>query len=103
MLVEVSSRPGSIRSAYMSDEEDNDDESEEEEEEEEDEDEDVPANDTRSIRSFESMMAETGKRRRPVKRKTLSDRLASMPGLSKFSGSQAIAVSPVPLGMRVIA
>lgn len=108
MMVEVSSRPGSIRSAYVSDEDgseegsEEEDEEGEEDEEEEDEDEATGGHDTRSIRSFESMMAKSGKKRRSAKkRKTLSDRLASMPGLSKFSSSQPTVVSLFSLMLAI--
>ncbi|KAI0072635.1 hypothetical protein K474DRAFT_1604721 [Panus rudis PR-1116 ss-1] len=98
-LVEVPSRPASSRSirvedptsseASGSEEEDEDDEDGEEEEEEE-------VYDTRSIRSFESMMSSrsTKKTRRKkhmaagpggVGRKSITDRLASVPGLSRLS------------------
>lgn len=88
-LVEVPSRPASIRSmrAPSSSEEDSDEEDEDDEEEEEE------GHDTRSIRSFESMMSSRSKERRRRKiakangRKSLTDRLASMPGLSRLSGT----------------
>ena len=88
-LVEVPSRPASIRSLRVpsSSEEDSDGEEDEEEDEEEE-------HDTRSIRSFESMMSSRSKERRRKKiananahgRKSITDRLASMPGLSRLSG-----------------
>ncbi|TFY80583.1 hypothetical protein EWM64_g3431 [Hericium alpestre] len=88
MMIEVSSRPGSIRSSFLSDAEasemdaSEDDEGEEEEEEEYED--DASHGDARSIRSFENMMKD--KRRRSNKgRKSLTDRLASMPGLSRLS------------------
>lgn len=90
-LVEVPSRPASIRSmrAPSSSEEDSDEEDEEEEYEEEEE------HDTRSIRSFESMMSSRSRERRRKKvarananaRKSIADRLASVPGLGRLSGS----------------
>lgn len=93
-LVEVPSRPASIRSMRVpsSSEEDSDEEEDEEEEEEEEE-----GHDTRSIRSFESMMSSRSKskerRRRKIAaangRKSITDRLASMPGLSRLSGNAA--------------
>ena len=82
-LIEVPSRPGSIRSARgpnaSSEEEESDEEDEEEEEEEE--------HDTRSIRSFESMMSSRSRRRRvntAAGRKSIADRLASVPGLGRL-------------------
>ncbi|KAI0306035.1 hypothetical protein B0F90DRAFT_1814842 [Multifurca ochricompacta] len=87
MMVDVSSRPGSVRSVYGSDAEsstgdDSQDDGEDDGEEERDDD----RHDTRSIRSFENMMGRAARRRRP--RKSLSDRLASMPGLARLSGIQ---------------
>lgn len=90
-LVEVPSRPASIRSmrAPSSSEEDSGEEDDDEEEEEEGE------HDTRSIRSFESMMSSRSRERRRKKiasanaRKSIADRLASVPGLSRLSGGAA--------------
>ncbi|KAI0642379.1 hypothetical protein C8Q79DRAFT_917389 [Trametes meyenii] len=92
-MIDVPSRPGSSRSmlpedgsAVGSSEEDEEDEEEEDEEEEEE-------HDTRSIRSFESMMSQRSRqaRRRKVMsasgRKSLADRLASVPGLSRLSSN----------------
>ena len=83
--MEVPSRPASIRStrAPSSSEDDSEDDDEEGDDEEEEE------HDTRSIRSFESMMSSRSRDRRRKKaananahgRKSLADRLASMPGL----------------------
>lgn len=85
MMVEVSSRPGSVRSLYGSDAESSEgDDSQEDDEDDEDQEDD--RHDARSIRSFESMMGRGARRRRP--RKSLSDRLASMPGLARLSGPQ---------------
>ena len=88
MLVEVSSsRPASLRSGFPSDVEESDEEEEEEVEDEEDEEGEGEEGglDSRSIRSFESMMNKE-KRKKAIKyRKSLSDRLASMPGLSRLS------------------
>lgn len=83
-MIEVSSRPGSRHSVYAppSDESDDAQGSEEEEDGSEDEDGQV---DARSIRSFESMM---GNRKKAISRKSLSDRLASMPGLGRLAQSQ---------------
>jgi hypothetical protein len=91
MMVDVSSRPGSVRSIYGSDAESSGDENSQEDESDEEEQEGVDdRHDTRSIRSFENMMGRAARRRRPRKtRKSLSDRLASMPGLSRLSGPQA--------------
>ena len=87
MMVDVSSRPGSVRSVYGSDAESSAEENGEDEDEEDDEQErDDDRHDTRSIRSFESMMGRAARRRRP--RKSLTDRLASMPGLARLSGPQ---------------
>ncbi|KAI6014134.1 hypothetical protein BKA83DRAFT_4354691 [Pisolithus microcarpus] len=107
-LVEVSSRPSSVKSSSGRDAEgaedtsgDNEESGEEEEEEEEDEgDEDEEegeeVHDTRSIKSFESMMSDSRKKRRTAintsTRKSLTDRLSNMPGLSRLShheGSKA--------------
>lgn len=86
-MVDVSSRPGSVRSVYGSDAESSEEENGEDEDEEDDEQErDDDRHDTRSIRSFESMMGRAARRKRP--RKSLTDRLASMPGLARLSGPQ---------------
>ncbi|KZT25192.1 hypothetical protein NEOLEDRAFT_1162873 [Neolentinus lepideus HHB14362 ss-1] len=85
-MVEVSSRPGSVRSLYVNDdgsesgtsETGTDDESEGEGEEELE-----VEHDTRSIRSFESMMSERRKKAQPGRR-SLADRLAQVPGLSRL-------------------
>lgn len=87
MMVDVSSRPGSVRSVYGSDaessaEDNSHDEGEDDDEQERDDD----RHDTRSIRSFENMMGRATRRRRT--RKSLTDRLASMPGLARLSGPQ---------------
>ena len=105
-LVEVPpSRPGSSRSIRVDDasEEDDvsegeDDEGGEDDDEEDEEDEEEEGYDARSIRSFESMMSSrSGKKKKTKKRmaagpggvgrKSLTDRLASMPGLSRLSQS----------------
>lgn len=87
MMVDVSSRPGSVRSIYGSDAESNGDENSQENESDEEEEESIDdRHDTRSIRSFENMMGRAARRRRP--RKSLTDRLASMPGLARLSGPQ---------------
>ncbi|ETW79165.1 hypothetical protein HETIRDRAFT_420333 [Heterobasidion irregulare TC 32-1] len=95
MMVEVASRPGSVRSAYLSDAEESEEaESEEDEDEEDEEEDEEEGQDTRSIKSFESMMGKKHRRRNIKARKTLSDRLASMPGLSRLSGAQPTVGSP---------
>jgi len=88
MMVDVSSRPGSVRSMYGSEADSGEDDESQEDDEDDDEEQgrEDERHDARSIRSFESMMGRTARRRRP--RKTLSDRLASMPGLARFSGPQ---------------
>ncbi|EIN09471.1 hypothetical protein PUNSTDRAFT_67044 [Punctularia strigosozonata HHB-11173 SS5] len=93
-MTEVSSRPGSRASRHSiyvpnSDEEDSDEEGEDDEKDEgedsdQDEDADEVANpDSRSIRSFESMLSSS--RPKGQSRKSLSDRLASMPGLGRIT------------------
>jgi len=62
-----------------------DDDSQENDEDEEEEDD---QHDARSIRSFENMMGRASRRRRTRTRKSLSDRLASTPGLARLSGPQ---------------
>jgi hypothetical protein len=86
MMVDVSSRPGSVRSIYGSDAESSGDENSQENESDEEEESVDDRHDTRSIRSFENMMGRAARRRRP--RKSLTDRLASMPGLGRLSGPQ---------------
>ena len=89
MMVDVSSRPGSVRSIYGSDAESNGDENSQENESDEEEEGSIDdRHDTRSIRSFENMMGRAARRRRP--RKSLTDRLASMPGLARLSGPQQV-------------
>ena len=89
-LVEVPSRPASVRSMRAPSESEEDSE---EDEYEEDEEEEEGEYDTRSIRSFESMMSSRSRERRKKKvasangRKSITDRLASMPGLSRLSGN----------------
>ncbi|KAI0369793.1 hypothetical protein BV20DRAFT_336540 [Pilatotrama ljubarskyi] len=91
-MVDVPSRPGSSRSMRAEEEESSEASSEEDDEDDEEEDEEE-GHDTRSIRSFESMMSKRSRqaRRRKVTRgsgrKTLADRLASVPGLSRLSQS----------------
>lgn len=99
-LVSVS-RPGSVRSAIMDGDEettDSEDRTEddtgedddgEEEDNETDEDVDIGVgHDSRSIRSFESMLTGSARERKEAsERKSLSDRLAHMPGLSRLAHS----------------
>jgi hypothetical protein len=89
MMVDVSSRPGSVRSLYGSDAESGEDDDSQEDDEDDEEQED-DRHDARSIRSFESMMGRATRRRRP--RKSLSDRLANMPGLARLTGPQQTQV-----------
>ncbi|KAI6139681.1 hypothetical protein BKA82DRAFT_314781 [Pisolithus tinctorius] len=101
-LVEVSSRHASVKSSSGRDKdgedggdasEDNDEsgEDEDEDEDEEEEAEEEEAHDTRSIKSFESMSSSSQKKRRSAAaastaaRKSLTDRLSNMPGLSRLS------------------
>lgn len=105
-LVEVLSRPGSIRSIYANEEAaaESTEESEESEEgdesqDEEEESDEEPAHDGRSIRSFESMMGGQKQRARKKKRfsvgrKSLTDRLSQVPGLSRLSSTDVHQVSP---------
>ena len=90
MMVDVSSRPGSVRSIYGSDAESSGEEdSQEDDDDDEEQERDDDRHDVRSIRSFESMMGKAARRRRTRKtRKSLTDRLASMPGLARLSGPQ---------------
>ncbi|OCH86943.1 hypothetical protein OBBRIDRAFT_782382 [Obba rivulosa] len=87
-LIEVPSRPGSSRS--MRPDEEETESSDEDEDGDEEEEEEYEEHDTRSIRSFESMMSSRSRQRRKklaAGRKSLTDRLASMPGLSRLSQS----------------
>jgi hypothetical protein len=96
MMVDVSSRPGSVRSVYGSDAESSVEENGEDVDEDDDEQErDDDRHDTRSIRSFESMMGRAARKRRP--RKSLTDRLANMRGLARLSGPQPLVVLILPL------
>ncbi|EED81888.1 predicted protein [Postia placenta Mad-698-R] len=110
MMIEVPSRPGSSRSVRIIDDELSASEAEstgDEEDEDEEDDEAEFGHDTRSIRSFESMMSgRTGRakgKRKPNGRMSLTDRLASMPGLSRLSQNQQADPSKVqnsPPGSR---
>ncbi|KAL6306233.1 hypothetical protein BKA93DRAFT_895417 [Sparassis latifolia] len=86
-MVEVPSRPGSSRSIRGQDERSTSEESSSEDEEESEDEE--GEHDTRSIRSFESMMSGRHRQRKraPGGRKSITDRLASVPGLSRLSQS----------------
>jgi hypothetical protein len=75
-MTEVNSRPGSRASLYAPPEESEDEEGDDDDDEGESGDDDV--HDTRSIRSFGSMMSD---RRNAVSRKSLADRLASVSGV----------------------
>ena len=92
-MIDVPSRPGSSRSVRPEDEDEEDDE---DEDDEDDDNEEEGEHDTRSIRSFESMMSQRSRQARKRKtttggRKSLADRLASVPGLSKLSQGQGPA------------
>ncbi|EMD38990.1 hypothetical protein CERSUDRAFT_93030 [Gelatoporia subvermispora B] len=89
-MVEVPSRPGSSRSMRPDEEGTTSEDEDDDEDEEEEEEEEYEEHDTRSIRSFESMMSSRSRQRRKkvvASRKSLTDRLASMPGLSRLSQS----------------
>lgn len=106
-LVSVS-RPASIKSTITaeddettdSEEKSEDESGDDEDDDDEDNEKDVDAgvsHDTRSIRSFESMMSGSARERKEANaRKTLSDRLAHMPGLSRLSQSDAHKVRIYP-------
>lgn len=92
-MVDVPSRPGSSRSVRPDEQSASEEDEVEEEEDEEDEYEEEEGHDTRSIRSFESMMSQRSRQARKRKtttggRKSLADRLASVPGLSRLSHGQ---------------
>lgn len=104
-LVSVSSKPGLTKSRTTDDDvtSNSDDGSGDDSEEEESESNEGGAgsaemdtgsgHDARSIRSFESMMSSSARDRKDAKtRKSLSDRLAHMPGLSKLSHSEVYRV-----------
>ncbi|KAI8985598.1 hypothetical protein BD414DRAFT_59587 [Trametes punicea] len=92
-MIEVPSRPGSSRSMRPEDGTPSEESSDEDEEDEDEEDEEEEEHDSRSIRSFESMMSQRSRQARRRKatsasgRKSLADRLASVPGLSRLSQS----------------
>ena len=106
MLVEVTSRPGSVA---REGEESATEESEPGESDEGESDEEEDANalggraDTRSIRSFGSMMSGEGSKKAPkdasgyggpmMERKSLSDRLANVSVLSRFGGKDSASPS----------
>lgn len=108
-MTEVSSRPGSRHSLYLEESESESGEEEEEDKEEESEESEQEVDggvrhDARSIRSFESMMSGAATKPKTRKngagslknRKSLSDRLASMPGLGRIAQqhNESIKVSP---------
>ena len=96
-MMEVPSRPGSSRSMRPDDASADEESSEagDEEDDEEEEYEEEEEHDARSIRSFESMMSQRSRQARKRKitsgasvssgRKSLADRLASVPGLGRLS------------------
>ncbi|KAI0326980.1 hypothetical protein GY45DRAFT_1373528 [Cubamyces sp. BRFM 1775] len=93
-MIDVPSRPSSSRSMLPEDGTPSEtSEDDEEEDDEEDDEEEEEGHDTRSIRSFESMMSQRSRQARRRKaasasgRKSLADRLASVPGLSRLSQS----------------
>ncbi|KAI0718069.1 hypothetical protein C8T65DRAFT_706982 [Cerioporus squamosus] len=103
-MMDVPSRPGSSRSVRPDDQTPSEESSEEDEEDDEEEEEEEEY-DTRSIRSFESMMSQRSRRARKRKttggRKSLADRLASVPGLSRLSqGGTGEAAKLSPPGSR---
>lgn len=92
------SRPGSIKSAAVASDDDatdseggSDENSGDENEQEGDEQDDgAGGHDTRSIKSFESMMSGSARERKEAsERKSLSDRLANMSGLSRLAHGQS--------------
>ncbi|RPD76245.1 hypothetical protein L226DRAFT_460479 [Lentinus tigrinus ALCF2SS1-7] len=102
-MIDVPSRPGSSRSVRPDDQTPSEESSEEDEEDEEEEEEE--GYDTRSIRSFESMMSQRSRQARRRKttggRKSLADRLASVPGLSRLSqGGSGDGTKLSPPGSR---
>jgi hypothetical protein len=110
-LVTVS-KPGSIKSgrgedgSVMEEESDEDEEDEEDEDEEDEEDEDESSvnalGDTRSIRSFESMLSGKDKAKKTRKggsstRKSLSDRLAHMSSLAGLKVLFSVVLSALSI------
>jgi hypothetical protein len=97
-LVSVS-RSGSVKSEVMNEDDETSDSEgrteddtgdDEDREEDQEEMEAGTSHDTRSIKSFESMMSGSARERKEAHaRKSLSDRLAHMPGLSRLSQSDA--------------
>lgn len=98
-MIEVPSRPGSIREAVSDSDaqsqESGSETSDRSDAEEESEGEQGAAldsrSDARSVRSFSSMMSSTSRDRERDKkdRKSLSDRLATVSGLSKFANARS--------------
>ncbi|KAI0675975.1 hypothetical protein C8Q78DRAFT_1066580 [Trametes maxima] len=105
-MIDVPSRPGSSRSMLPEDGSAVESSEDEEEDEEEDGEEEEEEHDTRSIRSFESMMSQRSRqaRRRKVMsasgRKSLADRLASVPGLSRLSSNPGDPKASPPASRR---
>ncbi|KAA1468993.1 hypothetical protein DENSPDRAFT_795350 [Dentipellis sp. KUC8613] len=101
-MIEVASRPGSVRSAFLSDADvsETDGSEEDEEEDDDDDEEEEGGHDTRSIRSFENMMKDKRRKRDVKGRKSLTDRLASMPGLSRLSTNAAAPTIGSPPASR---
>ena len=83
----VESRPGSIRDVRLGDAATSDDENSGDgsSDDDSDDEEDI-AHDSKSIRSFESMMSKNRKRADKRDRLSISDRLASMSRLTRMSG-----------------
>ena len=104
-MMEVPSRPGSSRS-MRADEVSQSEESSEDGDEEEEYDEEEE-HDARSIRSFESMMSQRSRQARRRKttsggRKSIADRLASVPGLSRLSQGQGDGAAKVCRRQRLL-
>ena len=102
-MIDVPSRPGSSRSVRPEDQTPSEESSEEDEEDEEEEEEEEEY-DTRSIRSFESMMSQRSRQARKRKttggRKSLADRLASVPGLSRLGQGGSGEAAKVSSSLR---
>ena len=112
-MIEVPSRPGSSRSMRPEDaSEEESSEAGDEEDDEEEEEEYEEEHDARSIRSFESMMSQRSRQARKRKttkgaaasggRKSLADRLASVPGLGRLSQGTPSEVAKVRLSPLIM-
>ncbi len=92
-MIEVPSRPGSRRSIRVEDATSSSSDVSDDEDDEEEEEEGEGEYDTRSIRSFESRMSgwrrNKARKRAASGRKSITDRLASMPALSRLSSQSA--------------